>query len=250
MQSDLQATLREALAWSSTDYAAALAARDRLTDAERDAIVATLARFTALDPALIDRKTLVVGRQQFAEQLLRDQKRVLGRFDTRLTADRESVPSRGRAALVTKYLRSTLQVRTDLAYQGLEEGFTPSSARPRSVGSRWNYNQGPPGAAPPPASTDAPPGGSQPWLRRAMAINPALKAFVAAGLYDSLNSCAVNDYIVSTLEPEIARNITAKCYPGGHMMYEDASARSQLKHDIDAFFDGLSGGARAKPTVR
>jgi len=250
LQSDLQATLREALSWSSTEYAAALTARDRLTDAERDAIVAKLARFTALEPSLIDRKTLVVGRQPFAEQLLRDQQRVLGRFDTRLTADRESVSPRGRAALVTKYLRSILQVKTDLAYQGLEEGFTPSGVRQRSVGSRWNYNQGPPDAPPPPPSTDAPPGGSQPWLRRAMAINPALKAFVAAGLYDSLNSCAVNYYIVSTLEPEIARNITAKCYQGGHMMYEDASARQQLKQDIDVFFDGLADGGGAKRTGR
>jgi carboxypeptidase C (cathepsin A) len=240
LQFDLQETLGQATSFASADYAPALARRDELSESERTRIVAQLARFTGLSPDQIDRQSLVVGRQQFAEQLLRDQERVLGRFDTRLTADREAGAPRGRAVLVAKYLRSVLQVKTDLAYQGLEDGFTPSSVRQRSVGSRWNYNQGPAGAPPPPPSSDAPPGGSQPWLRRAMTIDPALKAFVAAGLYDSLNSCAVNDYIVSTLEPEIARNITARCYQGGHMMYEDASSRRQLKNDIDAFFDGLS----------
>jgi hypothetical protein len=37
-----------------------------------------------------------------------------------------------------------------------------------------------------------------------MAINPALEGFVAAGLYDSLNSCAVNDALVA-LEAGVRR---------------------------------------------
>jgi carboxypeptidase C (cathepsin A) len=242
--------LEQATSFASADYAPALARRAELSESERTSIVSQLSRFTALEPDLIDRQTLIVSRQQFAEQLLRDRQRVLGRFDTRVTTDRESVSPRGRAPLVTKYLRSVLGVKTDLGYQGLEEGFTPSTTRARSVGSRWNYNQGPPGAPPPPPSTDAPPGGSQPWLRRAMALDPELKAFVAAGLYDSLNSCAVNDYVLRTLEPDIARNITVKCYEGGHMMYEDATARRQLKTDVDAFFDRLAVAVRGPQTVR
>jgi hypothetical protein len=38
---------------------------------------------------------------------------------------------------------------------------------------------------------------------------------VAAGLYDSLNSCAANAYLVSRLEQPLAANITATCYNGG-----------------------------------
>ena len=250
LQSDLQSTLRQAQFWASTEYAPALARRDRLSDAEREAVIAQLSRFTGLAPTLIDRQTLLVGRQQFAEELLRHERQVLGRFDTRLSADQESAVSPGRALLVTKYLRSSLQIETDLAFQGLEEGFTPPTVRRRSIGSRWNYNQGPPGAAPSPPTTDAPPGGSQPWLRRAMALDPSIKTFVAAGLYDSLNSCAVNDYIVSALEPEIGRNVTARCYEGGHMMYEDRSARQQWKRDIDAFFDALMSASRLPRAAR
>ena len=245
LQKDLQATLRLAETWARTEYAPALKKASSLTDAERQAIVAQLSRFTGLDPSLIDAQTLIVGRQPFAEQLLRDQKKVLGRFDTR---DVEGPPPEGsrRAAALNRYLRETLQFKTDLAYLGIEEGFVPvsgaSGQRPPSVSARWNYNQGPqpaPGApAPPPPrqNLDAPPGGAQPWLRRAMVINPALSAFVAAGLYDSLNSCAVNDVLVAALEPPLRQQTAAMCYDGGHMMYDEPAVRVQVTRDVARYF--------------
>ena len=151
-----------------------------------------------------------------------------------------------RAAALNRYLRETLQFKTDLAYLGIEEGFVPvsgaSGQRPPSVSARWNYNQGPqpaPGApAPPPPrqNLDAPPGGAQPWLRRAMVINPALSAFVAAGLYDSLNSCAVNDVLVAALEPPLRQQTTAMCYDGGHMMYDEPGVRVQVTRDVARYF--------------
>ena len=210
LQKDLQTTLRQVETWARTEYAPALKKVSSLSDAERQAIVAQLSRFTGLEASLIDAQSLIVGRQAFAEQLFRDQKKVLARFDTR---DVEGPPAAGsrRGAAVNRYLRETLQFKTDLAYLGIEEGFLPvtgaSGQRPPSVAARWNYNQGPqpaPGApapSPPPRQNlDAPPGGAQPWLRRAMVINPAMTAFVAAGLYDSLNSCAVNDALVPALD--------------------------------------------------
>ena len=68
-----------------------------------------------------------------------------------------------------------------------------------------------------------------------MALAPSLKAFVATGLYDSLNSCAGNAYLVNQLEPELKRNITTVCYEGGHMMYEARDARQRLQQDVSKF---------------
>ena len=76
---------------------------------------------------------------------------------------------------------------------------------------------------------------TSPGLRRAIVMQPSLKAFVAAGWYDSLNSCAGHEYLVKQLEPELRRNITAKSYDGGHMIYESPSARQQLRKDINKF---------------
>jgi carboxypeptidase C (cathepsin A) len=236
LQKDLSITLRQAETWAQTVYGPALTNRDKLSDTDRQAILTQLARFTGLDVSLIDPKTLIVTRQQFAEQLLRDRKEVLARFDTRLTAARENSPRPARNLAVIKYLRTTLQYKTDLPYQGIEDGFLPNSGgRPFSVGNRWNYNQGPPPAPGTPPSNDAPPGGTQPWLPRAIGLDPSMRAFVAAGLYDSLNSCVLNSYLVGHLEPAVKKNTTTKCYEGGHMMYETRGARLQLKQDVSDF---------------
>jgi carboxypeptidase C (cathepsin A) len=228
-------TLEKVEAWAQAEYGSALLRRDQLSDAERQRILSQLAGFTGIDASLINRQTLILSRQQFAEQLLADRKEVLGRFDTRLTAKMENRRQAERRLAINHYLRVTLKFTTALAYEGIEDGFS-ATGRGLAVGSRWNYNQGPPLPPGTPPSSDAPPGGSQPWLRRAMAINPSLKAFVAAGLYDSLNSCAANSYVVSHLESAISQNITTKCYEGGHMMYETAGVREQLKRDIEKFF--------------
>jgi carboxypeptidase C (cathepsin A) len=66
-------------------------------------------------------------------------------------------------------------------------------------------------------------------------LNPSLKALVAAGMYDSLNSCPLNSYLIDQLEPAAKRNITTKCYDGGHMMYDTLEPRRQLKQDVSKF---------------
>jgi carboxypeptidase C (cathepsin A) len=249
LQTDLADTLRKAERWARTEYAPALARRPGLSASERQKVIAQLARFTGLDASLLDSKTLIVGRQQFAEQLLRDRKQVLARYDTRQTTGGEDGGRAGRHAVINRYLRGTLRFQTDLAYQGIEEGYWPvTRGQPLSVGARWNYNQGPLQPRGTPPNADAPPGGHQPWLRRAMMIAPSLKAFVAAGWYDSLNSCAANAYVVSRLEPALRRNITVAAYEGGHMMYESRGARQQLKRDIRKFIrDTLGSRPRSRP---
>jgi carboxypeptidase C (cathepsin A) len=87
-------------------------------------------------------------------------------------------------------------------------------------------------------NTDGPPGGTPPWLRRTMAIDPELRTFVATGIFDSLNSCPGNAYLLSQLPPADANRITFRCYEGGHMMYEDRDARFQLARDVAQFYAG------------
>src|SRR5262249_17510064 len=81
VQADLASALEKSETWARTEYAPALVKRDKLSELERQTILAQLARFTGLDASLIDRQSLILARQQFAEQLLRDRKQALGRFD-------------------------------------------------------------------------------------------------------------------------------------------------------------------------
>ncbi|HKS06431.1 MAG TPA: hypothetical protein VJR92_08980 [Gemmatimonadaceae bacterium] len=232
LQRDLSATLKQSEQWATDVYAPAVARRDSLGAVERDSIIAALARFTGVQPSDVDRNTLAMSSPQFTSSLLRAQQKTLGRYDMRLTGQGSSPD---RAPVMLAYLRDELRFRTDLTYQGLEPAGA-TAGRGASVGARWNWNQAPPNAPRPSAgSGDGPPGGPQPWLRRAMMVNPKLRAFVAAGLYDSLNGCADNAHIISRIDALFRANFTAGCYGGGHMMYDVATARRELKRDVAAF---------------
>jgi carboxypeptidase C (cathepsin A) len=242
---DEAATLRQVEAWALAEYAPAWQRRDQLSDAEREKIVAQLARYTGVEPSAIDRRTLMMTSPQFTAALLRDQKLALGRYDMRLKGQSEAGDPASRNLVIMRYLRNELRFKTDLAYQGVEQGYTPvTGERPASVGARWAYDHiekssgtaaGGGLASANVGSGDGPPP-AQPWLRRAMEINPSLKVFLAAGKYDSLNSCADNTYLVGHIQPpEFGRNITAGCYPAGHMMYDTKAARLELKRDAAEF---------------
>lgn len=237
LQGDEQAALKEAENWALTEYAPAWEHRDQLSETERDKIIAQVARYTGVDPSAIDRKALAMTSPQFTAALLRDQKLQLGRYDMRLKGA-VAPPQPARNALIMRYLRDDLQFKSDLAYQGIEEGFSPGSTAGRGgIGSRWAWDQVDKNqmtAVSNVGSGDGPPP-AQPWLRRAMILDPLLKVFLVAGMYDSLNSCADNNYLVAHLQPEFRRNITQGCYRGGHMMYDTKEARYALKRDAAAF---------------
>jgi carboxypeptidase C (cathepsin A) len=238
LQRDLQETLEASEQWAATEYAPALARRDRLTPAERRRVVDGLVRYTGLARERIDSDALVINRQDFLGSLLQDQGVRLATFDTRQTTDQPGPPRGARAALVGRYFRTELEFATDLAYLGLERGYRPvTDSAPPGPNARWRYNHAPPDAPLPVRLTvgDGPPGARPSWVRDAMVLNPSLKVYVATGLYDSLNSCFLNRYLVSRLEEEERDNFTMACYEGGHAMYEDREVRLAMQGDVGQF---------------
>jgi carboxypeptidase C (cathepsin A) len=236
---DEQVTLNEVERWALAEYAPAWERRDQLVDGDRDRITAQLAHYTGVDPSAIDRKALAMTSPQFTAALFKSRDLALGRYDMRLKGAAPATDSLARNTAIARYLREELQFRTDLAYQGVEEGWSAAPAgRGASIGSRWVWDQldaTQTTVAANVGSGDGPPP-AQPWLRRALTIHPALKVFLVAGMYDSLNSCADNRYLVSHIQPaELGRNITLGCYRGGHMMYDTKEARYELKRDAAAF---------------
>ena len=250
---DEPAAVAEAQTWALDVYAPAWEKRESLSDAERDRIVAGLAKYTGVPASTIDRATLSMTSPQFTSTLLRDRGVTLGRYDMRVLQGGGTGGGAGAAdgaarnQILLRYMRETLGFRTDLTYQGLETGWSAApGGRGGGPGSRWVWNQGEAALA---SGTDAagranraavgsgdgPPGGSLPWMRRAMALDPRLKLFVAAGKYDSLNSCADLEWTVAHLEPAITTNVSLGCYAGGHMMYDTKAARLSLRNDIAAF---------------
>lgn len=82
-----------------------------------------------------------------------------------------------------------------------------------------------------------------PATAEAIALDPKLRVLVAAGRFDSLNSCTANDETARALPPGLGHAIAFRCYAGGHMMYRDAGARAALTADVKAMIEGkLAGG--------
>jgi carboxypeptidase C (cathepsin A) len=130
LQADLQATLRQVEEWSQTSYATALSQKDKLEDAQRQAIINQLARFTGLENKAFDPKTLSITMEAFTKKLLADRNEVVGRYDSRLvgTLDpKEQIydPTKDPSLKdiisdvgVVRNLRNELGYKSDLKYQG------------------------------------------------------------------------------------------------------------------------------------
>jgi carboxypeptidase C (cathepsin A) len=260
LQGDLEGALRKAEEWAKAEYAPALARRDSLTPAQRDAVAAQLARFTGLDAGVVDRRTLTVPYAQFAQQLLRREGRVVGHYDSRMTGPIDTTqqmydPTRDPSLKsiisdvgVVRYLRNTLRFESDLPYQGpFGGGYPPPTAfRGDWMSTRWNRGAlvagtpagaggaGGSGGGGGGGGRTAPAADAQP-LRTAMRANPALRVLSMCGWYDLVCSAAGNASLGGALEPELRGRVTVRSYLGGHAIYTDRQARLDIRRDVAAF---------------
>lgn len=228
LQRDEAKTLAEADRWAKTVYAPALSNPAALNDASRASVVAALARYQGLDPKTIDAKTLWISPREFRTRLLASEGKTLGIFDMRQTS---AASEGGDGKIVLDYYRRTLGY-TQGSYAGID-------APDAGVGNDWQYDQSPitKESLARAMAGEGPPSASQPWIQRAMTKAPRLRVWVAAGLYDSLNSCIGNALTVGGLPIALASRFTLKCYAGGHMMYQDPRQTGIFGHDLAAFLE-------------
>src|SRR5437660_3096887 len=85
----------EAEQWAANEYSLALGKGDRLQGAERQEAIAKLSRFTGLDKTFIENANLRVSLNFFRKELLRDEKRSIGRLDARFKGYDSSYVSAG-----------------------------------------------------------------------------------------------------------------------------------------------------------
>jgi Carboxypeptidase C (cathepsin A) len=225
---DLKKTLREVEQFAATEYTVALAQGDQLTDAERKAVVAKLARYTGLSEAYIDQSDLRIEIHRFCKELLRAERKTVGRLDSRLTGrDALAVsetpdfdPSMTAirppyTAAFNQYVRTSLGYRTDDTYHILGGG----------ISSPWEWNS-------PNGYTD-----TSEALRLAFAKNPYLRLFVASGYYDLATPFFATDYTLSHMgiPADLRKNVTTHEYEAGHMMYIHSPSLAKIKEDVASF---------------
>ncbi|HYG97627.1 MAG TPA: peptidase S10 [Terriglobales bacterium] len=228
LQANLQNTLRQAERFASTTYTDALAKGDRLDPRERQSVLQLLSRFTGLSTQYLDNANLRVDEGHFTKELLRNERKAVGRLDSRFTGtDLNGVgevpdfdPSMAAirppyTAMFNQYVRSQLGYKSDAEYYILGGGFRD-----------WDWGSAGEGF---PDTAAA--------LREAFAKNNYMKLFVANGYYDLATPYYATQYTLAHLglQPEVAKNISTGYYDAGHMMYIQNDSLTRLKQDVSKF---------------
>ncbi len=218
----------EARTFAANEFMPALMKIDRLTSQERERLSARYSSLTGLSKEFIELNNFRIDLGEFNKELLRTERRTTGRLDSRFKGiDRDAAgsgpdtdPSMNAirppyTAAFNSYVRSELGFKSDVEYYILGGGIT----------SPWNYN-----VANGYADTSVP-------MKDAMAKNPYMKVFVAAGYYDMATPFYAAEYTISALnlDSTLRKNVSFAYYESGHMMYIEKRSLKKLKDDA-AFF--------------
>ena len=214
-------------AYAEDEYALALLKGDKLDDEDYQYHVEQVARFTGLTPDYVDRANLRVHIIRFCKELRRDDRRTVGRLDSRFEGnDADAVgeffefdPSFNAiippyTAMFNQYVRAELGYESDLKYEILSF----------QVNQNWDSGNG--------KFTD-----TSEALRKALSKNPHTQVMAAQGYYDLATPHFAWLYTFNhmNLTPEQRARFRTTYYEAGHMMYLHTGELEKLKQDVLAF---------------
>jgi len=239
---DLAAWVQQAREFASGAYAHALFQGHNLPPAELDSVAKEVSRFTGLSVDYVKETNLRVSPSRFRKEVLRDDRKTLGRYDMRFEGvdvdaagetpgyDASDTGISGAfVAALHDYLEGELKYQSTDAYRPTAYNLTSGT---------WDWKHRPTSAPP-----GMGPGGeqSQPYvaadLASAIRKNPHLKVFSANGYFDLATPFFATEYDLDhmDLSAELRGNVQFGYYPSGHMIYLNVDALHKLKDDLAAF---------------
>ncbi|HET6555442.1 MAG TPA: peptidase S10 [Dyella sp.] len=237
---DLKAYLDQVRAFARGPYATALAKGQDVPAGEADAVAQQLAAYTGLSAQYIRESNLRIEPARFRKELLRDQRRTIGRFDARFEGVDEDaageVPGYDASdtgisgAFITAfhdYLSGQLNYHSDLEYR-------PTFG---DIGKDWDWKHQASGIKRPLQTAYV--AGD---LAHAIRTNPHLQVLSVNGYYDFATPFFITEYDLThmNLEPSLRSNVHFLYYPSGHMVYLNTDALRQLKGDLARYYDSTN----------
>ncbi len=209
-------------------YWTALAQGDRLDDKERAKVLSKVAEYTGLGTDYIDRYDLRIHIMRFVKELLRDERLVVGRLDSRYTgterfADGDSMETDPSADVVTGAFTASLNswLRGELGFEA-DEFYEVLSMKTHEA---WDYEdfKG--------RYVD-----TSEKLRDVMSRSP-LRVYVANGYFDLATPPFATEYTFSHLGLDSGRreNVTMSYFEAGHMMYVHHESLKKLAAELRQF---------------
>ncbi|NOK79053.1 MAG: peptidase S10 [Chloroflexi bacterium AL-N5] len=224
----LRELLDEVEAFAIGEYATALMKGSSLSSAEQEQIAERLAAYTGLSLAYVQHCNLRPEIMRFTKELLRSERRTVGRLDSRFKAkDRDSAgmtfefdPSMAAimgpyTACFNHYVREELGYESDFPYEIISMDV--------NKGWRWESDN---------QYVDV-----AEKLRKSMNLNPHLKVHVANGYFDLATPHLATEYTFNhlMLDPGLQDNISMSYYEAGHMMYVHQPSLEALKQELSRF---------------
>ena len=242
---ELSTFLQQARDFASGDYAQALSKGQTLSAEQADAVAARLHAFTGLSVDYLKRTNLRVSPSRFRKELLRDERRTVGRYDGRFEgidfdAAGEEPGSDASSTAITGAFTAAFN-----GYLADELNYTaqmPYNVRSPDAGQRWDFKHKLPEyfnsrrPYPLPYTVDD--------LAQAMRENPGLKVLSANGYFDLATPFfeTERDLNGAELDPSLCSSLSFRYYPSGHMVYLFGDARKAFRADLGKFYDSAAGG--------
>ncbi len=234
---DVKAFLEEVRAFARGEYAEALSLGHNLPDARVDAIAAKLHAYTGLSVEFLKEANLRVNQPRFRKELMRTDRKILGRYDGRFEGTdfdaASDTPSYDPSStgITGAFVASFHDYLTKELKYTISETYYPRGPNLNQV---WDQSHRAPGATQPLR---------EPYvagdLADAIRKNPKLRVFSVNGLFDLATPFFITEYDLShmQLEPKLRGNVQFAYYPSGHMIYLNVDALKQLKTDLNEFYN-------------
>ncbi len=226
---DLPSVLAAARKFAASDYLLALFMGDQQNAAEKQQVAKKMAALSGLSVEYILNANLRVTLPRFTKELLRSERRTVGRFDGRYVGiDRDAAgespeddPSSYEitgtfAGALNDYLSRELEFKTDIQY-----------AISTDLWKVWSYKE-----------HENQYLQLEETLRRTMVRNKFMKVWVLNGYYDMATPFFASEYVFDhlQLDESLKKNIWLTYYEAGHMMYLHKKSLEKFRKDAENFY--------------
>ena len=240
---DILTFVQQAREFARGPYAAALYAGNTLSDAEMDKVANDMSALIGLSPKFIKEANLRISATRFRKELLRDENKILGRYDGRFEGPDADAAGENPGfdpsdtGISGAYVASFHQyLENDLKFVSQE---TYNNSGP-GVNQEWDWKHRP-----------ATGGGGGFGRQQAMPYvagdlgdtlrkNPHLKVFAANGIFDLATPFTSTEWELSHMGTSTKQrgNVEFGYYPSGHMVYLNVDALKAFRADLSKFYDG------------
>ncbi len=224
---DIETARKKIEVFATKEYAMALVSGDTLSEKEQHAIFKKAADFIGLEPGYVIQAMGRVRFWQFARMLLKDERKIVGFYDSTITAvdpfadrDMHEAPDPTLTSIervftsgINQMLRSHIGIETDRRYTLLSE----------EVNMAWKRDDQ--------KHVFDMVVGSVDDLRFAMSMNQHMKVLITHGYYDMVTPYFSSERLGAQMRllPDQRSNLSIKHFGGGHMFYTWDDSRKAFR---------------------